>query len=346
MSSFPAQANTSLLNRYLTPEIFNELKYLQTKTGFSLNQAIESGLKNPDSTIGIYAGDAESYRLFFKIFKPVIETYHKISIDQIHPSDLNPMDDRPTAPLSHAIVSYRIRIARNLKRFAFPTLMDDMDRAGVEELAVNALLKLKGDLKGSYIPLGELTKSQRVTLAAEHLLFGRGDRFMEAAGINRNWPASRGIFISDDHRFAVWINEEDHLRIISLDRTGTPRTTVGITKTYNRLARAMAHLEQNLKFARDPLLGYLTSCPSNLGTGMRAGVHICLPGFKTWEKEITETADKYQLQIRGTHGEKTEIKDNVVDISNRQRLGITEKKCIETLEQGLCAILADQRFTG
>ncbi|MDY0219794.1 MAG: phosphagen kinase [Desulfobacterium sp.] len=346
MSFPPAQTNTSLLNRYLTPEIFNELKHLQTKAGFSLNQAIESGLKNPDSTIGIYAGDGESYGLFLKVFKPIIETYHKVLIDRLHPSDLNPMDDGSTIPLSHAILSYRIRIARNLAGFAFPPLMDDMDRTGVEELAVNALLKLKGDLKGSYIPLGELTESQRAALAAEHLLFGRGDRFMEAAGINRNWPASRGIFVSKDHRFAVWINEEDHLRIISLDRPGTHRTTDGIKKTYNRLAQAMAHLEQNLKFAKDPLLGYLTSCPSNLGTGMRAGVHICLPGFKTWKKKIVETADRYQLQIRGSHGEKTGVKENVVDISNRHRLGITEKKCIETLEQGLCAILADRRFTG
>lgn len=346
MSSLPVQADASLLHRYLTPEIFNELKHLQTKAGFSLNQAIESGLKNPDSTIGIYAGDAESYGLFFKIFKPIIETYHKVSIDRIHPSDLNPMDDRSTIPLNHGILSYRIRIARNLTGFAFPPLMDDMDRTGVEELAVNALLKLKDDLKGDYIPLGKLTKSQRTALATERLLFGRGDRFMEAAGINRNWPTSRGIFVSDDHRFTVWINEEDHLRIISLDRPGASRTTIGIKKTYNRLARAMAHLERDLKFAKDPLLGYLTSCPSNLGTGMRAGVHICLPGFKTWEKEIGETADKYQLQIRGTHGEKTGVKDNVVDISNLHRLGITERKCIETLEQGLCAILADRRFTG
>ena len=103
--------------------------------------------------------------------------------------------------------------------------MDNIDRTRVEKLAVNALLKLKGDLKGSYIPLGELTNFQRAILTKEHLLFGRGDRFMEAAGINRNWPASRGIFVSDDHKFAVWINEEDHLRIISLDRQARHRQT-------------------------------------------------------------------------------------------------------------------------
>lgn len=345
MSSFPAQASASLLSQHLTPEILNELKHLQTEKGFSLNQAIESGIKNPDSTIGIYAGDEESYALFFKIFKPIIETYHKVSIDRLHPSDMNPMVEDSTAPLGHAILSYRIRIARNLADFTFPPMMDDIARTRVEELAVAALLKLKGDLRGDYIPLCELTKSQKTTLTAENLLFTRGDRFMEAAGINRHWPSSRGVFISDDHRLAVWINEEDHLRIISLDRPNIHGID-GIKKTYNRIARAMAHLEQNLKFARDPNLGYLTSCPSNLGTGMRAGVHICLPGFTTWKQEIDEVADKYQLQIRGTHGEKTDVKNNVVDISNRHRLGITEKKCIETLEQGLCAIIADRRFTG
>ena len=119
----------------------------------------------------------------------------------------------------------------------------------------------------------------------------------------------------------------------------------GIEKTYNRLARAMAALEQNLRFACDPHLGFLTSCPSNLGTGMRAGVHVRLPGFKTLERQIHETAREHHLQIRGTHGEKTGVEDNVVDISNQHRLGITERQCVETLQHGLWAIMTDGRFS-
>ncbi|WP_187149254.1 phosphagen kinase [Desulforapulum autotrophicum] len=332
------------MKQHLTPELFNELKSLQTKSGFTLERAVESGLKNPDSSVGIYAGDGESYQTFAKIFRPVIETCHGVSIDGIHPSDLSPMDDAPPPPFNHKILSYRIRIARNIADIPFPPHVGNADRSRVEQLAVDALLKFEGDLKGRYFPLGELTKTQRMTFEHEHLLFGRGDRFMEAAGINRSWPASRGIFVSNDHKFAVWINEEDHLRIISMDR---PQKTPsqGIEKTYNRLARAMADLEQSLTFACDPHLGFLTSCPSNLGTGMRAGVHVRLSGFKTRGQAIHEAAARYLLQIRGTHGEKTGVENDVVDISNRYRLGITEKKCVEMLQHGLEAIMTDERFS-
>ena len=160
---------------------------------------------------------------------------------------------------------------------------------------------------------------------------------MEAAGINRGWPDSRGIFVSKDEKFAVWINEEDHLRIISMDRGGD------IVGTYDRLSRALSFLEKRLTFARDPNLGYLTSCPSNLGTGMRAGVHIRLPNYQTHQERLHATAEEYNLQIRGSHGEKTEVLDGIVDISNRQRLGITEKQCIETLHRGLSAIIKKTR---
>lgn len=344
MPESPPEATPCLVKQHLTPELFNALKNLRTNSGFTLEQAIESGIKNPDSSVGIYAGDEESYRLFGKIFRPVIEACHGVSIGDFHPSDLSPTDDEPAPAFNHRILSYRIRIARNLAKIPFPPLAGNADRSRVEQLTVDALLKFDGDLKGRYFPLGELTQSQRVTFESEHLLFGRGDRFMEAAGINRSWPASRGIFVSNDHKFAVWINEEDHLRIISMDRPQETRSK-GIEKTYNRLARAMAALEQNLTFACDPHLGFLTSCPSNLGTGMRAGVHVRLPGFKAWERQIQETAKKYHLQIRGTHGEKTGVKDNVVDISNRYRLGITEKECVETLQHGLWAIMTDERFS-
>ena len=329
------------MKQHLTPELFNGLKHLQTDSGFTLRQAIRSGLKNPDSSVGIYAGDGQSYRVFAKIFRPVIESYHRVSADGIHPSDLSPMGGESSPTYNHRILSYRIRIARNLAGFPFPPHVNAIDRARVETLAVNALLKLPGDLKGRYFPLGELTPPLKQTLEQEHLLFGRGDRFMEAAGINRDWPDSRGIFVADDHRFAVWINEEDHLRVISMDSPQAGSQPCGIERTYNRLARAMAFLEQHLTFAWDPRLGFLTSCPSNLGTGMRAGVHVRLPEFKTRKRAIQETATKHQLQIRGTHGEKTGIKDNVVDISNRHRLGITEKKCIDTLKNGLYALLAN-----
>ncbi|MBI9090034.1 MAG: arginine kinase [Desulfobacterium sp.] len=329
---FPKTA-VSLVKEHLTPALFNALKGKQTKNDYSLEQAIRSGIRNPDSSIGIYAGDAESYQLFSKIFIPVIEAYHGCPTNRIHRSDLTKASLSDSDLSCGHIQSFRIRVARNIANLPFPPLIDSATRVKVEEQAVNALLELKGDLGGSYHALGELTDAKRKNLAQKHLLFETGDRFMEAAGINRDWPESRGIFVSKDEKFAVWINEEDHLRIISMDKGGD------IAGTYDRLARALTFLEKRLKFAHDPNLGYLTSCPSNLGTGMRAGVHLRLPNFLTQQELLHGTAKEYNLQIRGSHGEKTEVLDGIVDISNRQRLGITEKQCIETLHRGVCAII-------
>ncbi len=329
---FPKTA-VSLVKKHLTSALYNDLKGKRTKNDFSLEQAIRSGIQNPDSSIGIYAGDAESYQLFSKVFKPVIEAYHGCPTDRIHRSDLTKATLSDSGLSGGHIQSFRIRVARNIADLPFPPLIDSTARVKVEERAVNALLELNGDLEGSYLPLGELTDTKREKLAQKHLLFEKGDRFMEAAGINRDWPESRGIFVSKDEKFAVWINEEDHLRIISMDRGGD------IIGTYERLSRALAFLEKQLTFAHDPNLGYLTSCPSNLGTGMRAGVHLRLPNFQTQQELLHATAEEYNLQIRGSHGEKTEVQDGIVDISNRQRLGITEKQCIETLHRGVCAII-------
>ncbi|MCP4113915.1 MAG: arginine kinase [Desulfobacteraceae bacterium] len=333
---FPENA-VSLVKEHLTPALFNDLKGKRTKNEFTLEQAIQSGIQNPDSSIGIYAGDAESYRTFSKIFDPVIESYHGCPGSPIHRSDLTRPDLSDSVLSSGRVRSFRIRVARNIANLPFPPLVGSTDREKVEERTVNALQELKGDLGGSYYPLGELTGAKRKELAQKHLLFEKGDRFMEAAGINRDWPDSRGIFVSNNQKFAVWINEEDHLRIISMDKSGD------MMGTFDRLSRALVFLEKRLTFARDPRLGYLTSCPSNLGTGMRAGVHMHLPDFNNQRALLNTTAEKYNLQIRGSHGEKTEVLDGIVDISNRQRLGITEKQCIETLHRGVCAII---RTTG
>ncbi|GAB6142939.1 phosphagen kinase [Desulfocicer niacini] len=166
-----------------------------------------------------------------------------------------------------------------------------------------------------------------------NFLFKKGDRFQEAAGINRDWPAFRGCFVSQDTRFRLWINEEDHLRVISMDNHGD------MTRTFNRLVSALELLEKKLNFAWDDTLGYLASCPSNIGTAMRAGVHIRLPRLSRTPKILHAQAEKLNLQIRGTQGEKTRVEDGVFDISNEKRLGVTENDCIKTLHRGISHLI-------
>ena len=99
----------------------------------------------------------------------------------------------------------------------------------------------------------------------------------------------------------------------------------GIKEVFDRLCRAAAHIETLCKFAHDNHLGYITSCPTNLGTALRASVHINLPKLKNRKDLMNTIADDYFVQIRGIHGEHTESDDGVYDISNKRRLGRSER---------------------
>ena len=105
----------------------------------------------------------------------------------------------------------------------------------------------------------------------DHFLFKEGDRFLDACGLNRNWPEGRGIFHNNEKTFLVWVNEEDQLRIISMQ----PGADIGAV--FTRLATAASKIERVARFSQDESLGYITSCPTNLGTALRASVHIQLP---------------------------------------------------------------------
>jgi arginine kinase len=106
---------------------------------------------------------------------------------------------------------------------------------------------------------------------ADHFLFKEGDRFLQACGLNRDWPEGRGIFHNEEKTFLVWMNEEDQLRIISMQQGAD------LGAVFTRLAKGVTQIESMVKFAHDEHLGYITSCPTNLGTALRASVHIHLP---------------------------------------------------------------------
>ena len=116
-----------------------------------------------------------------------------------------------------------------------------------------------------------MTDDERKSLIADHNLFKGNDKYQESSGLERDWPEARGIFHNEAKTFLVWVNEEDQLRIISMQNGSN------IRQVFERLAVAANKIEQKVKFASDEHLGYITSCPSNLGTGMRASVHIHLP---------------------------------------------------------------------
>ena len=330
--TFPPNT-TSLLSKYLTQEIFDELKEKKTAYGFTLAKAINSGIENSDSDIGVYAGDEESYELFAPLFNKIIEDYHGFSSASSHRSNLDTNNLKIKALDDEYILSTRIRVGRNLEGFPLGTIISKAARNEVEELVARALNTLDAELKGVYYPLEGMSKEVQERLIKEHFLFKEGDRFLESAGLNRDWGEGRGIYHNYEKTFLVWLNEEDQLRIISMQQGGD------VLAVFRRLVKALEALEKHLAFSYSKRLGYIASCPTNLGTSMRASVHIKLPKLAKDSVKLHAIAEKYQLQIRGVNGEHSESKEGIFDISNRRRLGVTEVEAIEALVEGISALI-------
>jgi len=182
-----------------------------------------------------------------------------------------------------------------------------------------------------------MREHDRERLVANHFLFKAGDRFLEAAGLNRDWPEGRGIFHNDAKTFLVWINEEDQLRIISMQQGGD------IKAVFTRLSHAVSAIEKSVAFSYSGHLGYLTSCPTNLGTAMRASVHIKLPKLGSDRERFEAIAKTYHLQIRGIHGEHSQSEGGIFDISNRRRLGVSEVQCVQDMYDGVVALIAAEQ---
>merc|ERR1719369_2210077 len=234
------------------------------------------------------------------------------------------------------VKSTRIRVGRSIEGFGLSPGITKEQRLDVEKLMKSAFSKLEGDLAGKYFPLLGMNEADRQQLVDDHFLFISGDKNLIAAGMERDWPEGRGIFHNAEKSFLVWVNEEDVLRIISMQKGGD------VKGVFERLARGIkavgdsVHAESGHNFLLDPRLGYLHSCPTNLGTGMRASVHVDLPG---WTKEglpaLKARCEELAVQPRGTRGESGGQTGVTYDISNKHRLGYSEVQLVQTMIDGV-----------
>ncbi|OAD59247.1 Arginine kinase [Eufriesea mexicana] len=335
-SKLAASDSKSLLKKYLTKEVFDQLKTKKTSFGSSLLDVIQSGVENLDSGVGIYAPDAESYTVFADLFDPIIEDYHggfKKS-DKHPPKDFGDVDSLGNLdPAGEFIVSTRVRCGRSLEGYPFNPCLTEAQYKEMEEKVSSTLSGLEGELKGTFYPLTGMSKEVQQKLIDDHFLFKEGDRFLQAANACRFWPTGRGIYHNDAKTFLVWCNEEDHLRIISMQMGGD------LGQVYRRLVSAVNEIEKRLPFSHHDRLGFLTFCPSNLGTTVRASVHIKLPKLAANRAKLEEIAGKFNLQVRGTRGEHTEAEGGIYDISNKRRLGLTEYQAVKEMHDGIAELI-------
>merc|ERR1711936_578816 len=281
---FPEIKSThSLVAKYVTKPIWDKLSSVKTATsGFTLAQAIACAVEFDNQHCGIYAGDWDSYKVFADVFDPLIQEYHGISADATHTSDMDVNKIKGNVGSDVPVHSVRIRVGRSIQGFGLSPGITKEQRVGVENLMKKAFANLKGDLAGTYFPLTGMDEKVRQQLVDDHFLFVSGDPNLKVAGMERGWPEGRGIFHNKDKTFLVWVNEEDQTRIISMQKGGD------VKGVFERLARGIKAVGDSVKaesgkdFQLSEKFGYIHSCPTNLGTGMRASVHVDLPG---WTKD-------------------------------------------------------------
>merc|ERR1711954_347975 len=341
----------SLVAKYVTEPIWEKLSRACTKTsGFTLGQAIACAVQFDNQHCGIYAGDEDSYTVFADVFDPIIQEYHGISADSKHTSDMDATkivgNIDPKAPVK----STRIRVGRSIAGFGLSPGITKEQRLAVENLMKKAFENLKDkpagkyDLAGTYYPLTCMDETVRQQLVDDHFLFMSGDPNLKVAGMERDWPEGRGIFRNKDKTFLTWVNEEDQLRIISMQKGGDVR---GV---FDRLARGIKAVGDSVKaesgkdFMLDPKYGYVHSCPTNLGTGMRASVHVDLPGYtKNGVQTLKDRCEELHLQPRGTRGESGGQTGITYDISNKHRLGYSEVQLVQKMIDGVNTLVKEDR---
>lgn len=332
-----ASDSKSLLKKYLTKEVFDNLKNKTTPSFKStLLDCIQSGLENHDSGVGIYAPDAEAYTVFADLFDPIIEDYHGgfKKTDKHPPKDFGDVSVFGNLdPTNEFVISTRVRCGRSLQGYPFNPCLTEAQYKEMEQKVSSTLSGLEGELKGKFYPLTGMEKSVQQQLIDDHFLFKEGDRFLQAANACRYWPSGRGIYHNDKKTFLVWCNEEDHLRIISMQMGGD------LGEVYRRLTTAVNDIEKRLPFSHDDRLGFLTFCPTNLGTTIRASVHIKVPKLAANLAKLEEIAGRYNLQVRGTRGEHTEAEGGVYDISNKRRMGLTEFQAVKEMYDGIAELI-------
>ncbi|XP_024918290.1 creatine kinase, mitochondrial 2a (sarcomeric) isoform X1 [Cynoglossus semilaevis] len=324
----------------LTPAVYGRLRDKVTPNNWTLDQCIQTGVDNPGhpfiKTVGCVAGDEESYEVFADLFDPVIIDRHNGYDPRTmkHPTDLDASKITNGVFDDNYVLSSRVRTGRSIRGLSLPPACSRAERREVEHVVVKALGGLKDDLAGRYYSLGEMTEKEQQQLIDDHFLFDKPvSPLLTCAFMARDWPDARGIWHNNEKTFLIWVNEEDHTRVISMEKGGNMKR---VFERFCRGLKQVEHLiqERGWEFMWNERLGYILTCPSNLGTGLRAGVHVRLPKLSK-DPRFSKILDNLRLQKRGTGGVDTAATGDTFDISNNDRLGKSEVELVQLVVDGV-----------
>jgi protein arginine kinase len=248
--------------------------------------------------------------------------------------DLTQLKDRPVewlrgGPDDDVVVSSRVRLARNVDGYPFVERASDRQTARVEELLRQVLSVLDFEPRLHYVPLHEKSVLERELLVERRLI---SREHAEAAWL-------RGVAFDNRERYAVMVNEEDHLRLQCM------RGGLRLQDVHDGAEHLDDVLGSRIPFAFTAKYGFLTACPSNVGTGMRASVMLHLPGLVMAQEmdSVIELVRERHLTLRGVYGEGSHGAGDFYQVSNHVTLGVTEEAIVESVAEAARALVKLER---
>ena len=232
-------------------------------------------------------------------------------------------------PDSFAVLSSRIRLARNISEFPFPPAAGTDVREKLINFIAAAFEKVPQLKDGDFYRSSDIDDISQRFLVERHLI---SPEFMRRG-------TGRGLFIDDREKISIMVNEEDHLRLQVIS------SGMSLTECWEEANNVDDELSKALAFDFDESFGYLTSCPTNVGTGLRASLLIHLPGLALTREidNVINRISKVGLMVRGFYGEGTDVLGNLFQISNQTTLGRTEDEIIDSLGKVSSQILEYER---
>lgn len=228
-------------------------------------------------------------------------------------------------PRERIVLSSRVRLARNVKGLPFPGWAKKPDRVKSLEHILPAVESLPQMERRFATAMDNLTALDKQLLVERHLI--SREHAAKSAG--------SGLVFNDQETACVMINEEDHLRMQAI------LPGLQVRQAWTLIDSVDSELEKRLDFAFSPELGYLTACPTNVGTGIRVSAMLHLPGLVLAEQinPIIQSVNKLHLAVRGLYGEGTEALGNIFQVSNQTTLGDSEAAIVERINKVLAQII-------
>jgi protein arginine kinase len=232
-------------------------------------------------------------------------------------------------PESSVVLSSRIRVARNIAEFSFPPAAPADLREKIIDLMQSAFGRIPSLKKGVFFKSGDIDSLHQMFLTERHLI---SPQFMVDG-------TGRGLFIDDKERVSIMLNEEDHVRLQVLS------SGVSLHECWELASKVDDEIGRILQFDFDEEFGFLTACPTNVGTGLRASILIHLPGLVLTREidNVISRISKVGLMVRGFYGEGTDVLGNLFQISNQTTLGRTEEEVIDSLSKISTQIIEYER---